>query len=369
MSILTQASHQWSSRPADERYTSLVELRDYSRAVREGSRSVIVPSRKLFAHPDGVGEGSSSGLLVSGPNGAPTAPTHWSFGQLASLAGAPGSYLRSLPSEIAADCINWGLRFNREIEDVGILLTKNGGSTPILKAATGPRYGRIWNADILDRLVRLVGDGVTGQWKVPGEFGLPVPVTQANTTIYGSDRDCFVFLCDEKNLIEVPGAGRDGGTELLARGFFVWNSEVGAKTFGISTFFFRYVCCNRIVWGAKDVSTVTIRHSASAPERFIEEAAPALEAYSQSTTNSIVEAVQTSRAARIKEEVPVFLAKRFGKGLAARIIDVHQAEEGRPIETLWDAAQGVTAVARTVRYTDDRVDLERQAGELIDLAA
>ena len=36
---------------------------------------------------------------------------------------------------------------------------------------------------------------------------------------------------------------------------------------------------------------------------------------------------------------------------------------------VWDVATGVTAYARGVQYQDERVALERKAGEIIDLAA
>src|SRR5205085_2211526 len=73
--------------------------------------------------------------------------------------------------------------------------------------------------------------------------------TKENTTLFASDRDMFVFLADEDRRIEVPGR-RNGSGGSMARGFFVWNSEVGDKTLGLGFFLFDYVCCNRIVWGA-----------------------------------------------------------------------------------------------------------------------
>jgi hypothetical protein len=49
----------------------------------------------------------------------------------------------------------------------------------------------------------------------------------------------FVFLADEERRIEVP-ARRDGQPGSLARGFFVWNTEVGDKTLGAAFFLFDY---------------------------------------------------------------------------------------------------------------------------------
>jgi hypothetical protein len=38
----------------------------------------------------------------------------------------------------------------------------------VLRPATGPRYGRIWDAHVVDALVERFGDGISGYWRVPG---------------------------------------------------------------------------------------------------------------------------------------------------------------------------------------------------------
>ena len=47
----------------------------------------------------------------------------------------------------------------------------------------------------------------------------------------------------------------------------------------------------------------------------------------------------------------------------------HIEEEGRPVETVWDAAQAITAIARDVPHQDDRILVERKAGALLDKVA
>ena len=358
---LMQASRQWASRPADERFTSLTDMQSHFQRVRESSRAAVLSNRQVTLVP----ESDNKGLMVAGPNGGSVAPTHWSFGQLAQLAEAPAGYLRTLPSPIAADCLNYGLRYKRNIEEIGVLLYKNGG-TPTLRAATGPRYGRIWNSDILRALTERFGDGRTGEFRVPGEFGKAVEITPENTTLFAGDRDMFVFLADEEHRIEVP-ARRDGEPGTLGRGFFVWNSEVGATTFGLGTFLFDYVCANRIVWGAEHYSEIKIRHSAGAPDRFLEEVGPALHAYAAGSTAPVVKLISDARAARV-DDVGEFLAQRFGKRTVASIIEAHEIDERRPMETLWDVATGITAHARTVAHQDKRVEMEREAGRILDLA-
>ena len=364
MSTLMQASHQWATRPDDERFLSLLDMRDHFDTIRNQSRELVISTRQVSARPLGD---DHKALELVGPSGVGYAPTHWSFGQLAALSEAPAGYLRRLPSAMAADCINWGMQKLRNIEDVGLLLQKNGSNT--VRAATGPRYGRIWNADVLNTLTKKFGDGVTGEWKVPGEFGVDVPVTKQNTTLYAGDRDMFVFLADEKNRITVPNR-RNGKSGSLARGFWVSNSEVGSATFVLGTFLFDYVCMNRIVWGAADYREIRLRHTASAPDRWLEELQPALISYANSSSQSITQAVEKAQASRLDpDNVAEFLAKRFGTRMVQPLMMIHSTEENRPIETLWDVTTAATAYARSIPFQDERVKMERLAGDVMDLAA
>lgn len=364
MSTLMQASKQWASRPDDERFTSLVELNSFVTAQHNASRPKVVSSRGLSLQP--VAEDSRA-LMCVGPNGGPVNLTHWSFGQLAAKVSAPAGYLRNLPGAMAADCLNYGLTRGQP-EDFGVLLYQNGGPAE-LRAVTGPNYGRIWNSTITNSLVKNFGDGITGKFRVPGEFGHAVEVSKANTTLYASDRDMFVFLADEENKIEIPNR-RDGQSGLMSRGFFVWNSEVGSATFGVATFLFDYVCCNRIVWGATGFQEMRIKHTASAPDRFIEQARPALLAYANSSTAGIVDGIARAKAAKLGDDDAVleFLAKRFTRIQVGAIRAAHMQDEQRPIETLWDVATGVTAYAREISYQDERVKLEREAGKILNMA-
>ena len=363
MSTLMKASHQWSRRPDDERFTNLDDMLAHFRTVRQQSSEQVFASRKLHAVPEPDHKGLS---IFLGTDDRQYAATHHAFGQLAASVKAPAAYLRRLPAPIAADCLNVGLQFHREVEDVGVLVQDNG--THFLRAVTGPQYGRIWNEDVVAELVRRFGDGITGDWTVPGEFGKKVDITKSNTTLFASDHDMFVFLADEKNRIEIPNR-RNGEAGTLARGFFVWNSEVGDKTLGIAMFGFDYVCCNRIVWGAHMFHDIRIRHTASAPEKWLDEVVPAIVAYQQSTDGHIVKTIEAARAAKISENLDDFLAKRFGARLAQPLNLLHQSEEGRPIETLWDAATAATAYARSIPHADRRIEMEREAGKILDLVA
>lgn len=356
----SRASHQWASRPDDQRFTSLQELLDYRRKMQDESSAKIVPSRRVLMLPDE----DHKGLRVTSPAAEePYVPTHWAFGQICQLAESPAGYLRTLPAEIAADCINFKNQFSRNVEDVGLLLRRNEERE--LRCATGPRYGRIWDTDVIQALMT----HLPPSWKVPGIFGKALDeVTKENTTLYASDRDMFVFLTDEEFRVNVPNR-RNGESGQLARGIFAWNSEVGSRTFGFAKFYLDHVCENRMIWGGEGYEQITIRHTASAPDQYIEQILPALTAYQNSSTKPIEELIKAAQQKRVDDKLEEFLGSRFGKRAVGAIQQVHVLEEDRPIETLWDANVAVTAWARGIKHQDARVDVERKAGEMLQLAA
>jgi hypothetical protein len=356
-----QASRQWATRPGEERFTSLPAMHAAMVAQRAISRAAVVSSRKLTAVPTD----DNRGLMIEGPQGNQFALSNWAMGQASALVGAPAAYLRTLPAPLAADALNYGLQVERDAQDIGVLLTRSDTIEPTMRAVTGPRYGRIWNSDVVRALMDQFGDGVNGDFRVPGKFGRALDtVTKEDTTLFAGDRDCFIFLADEVNRIEMPGR-RDGETGTLARGFFVSNSEVGAGTLRVKTFLFDYVCANRIVWGAHELEEIAIRHTASAPDRFIEEVTPALLAYSQSSAGNVDAVLRGARRSKV-DKVDEFLAKRFGPRVGQRVAAAHLADEGRPIETVWDVVTGATAYARSIPWTADRVEFETIAGDLLD---
>jgi hypothetical protein len=370
-----RVSSEWFNRPADERYLSLSELMASvkGRAERSRTRTVESAAVRVEASRDNA---ERLDLVLPGSEG-PVAPTHWSFGQLAALVGAPAAYLRQLPAPLAGINLQYGLTSHRA-EQVKTLETEDGRVE--LRAVTGPDYGRIFDHELVAAVQRIAGNG-TGdtRWKVPGVldwstgiYNPRVDVTQDTTTLYASDRDVFLFLVDDLNPIE---AGRlpDGSPDLYFRGFYCWNSEVGAKTLGMASFYLRAVCQNRNLWGVEDFEEITIRHSKYAASRFAHEAAPALTRFANSSPAPFINGIRAARAqivARTDEDRTDFLRKRgFGRAETAKIIEAVLVEEGRAPTSVFDFVQGITAVARDKPHQDARLDLEARAKKLLDRAA
>ncbi|WP_156680473.1 DUF932 domain-containing protein [Sphingomonas profundi] len=370
-----RVSSEWFSRPADERYLSLSDLFASVKARTERSRTRTVESAAVRVE---ASRDNAEGLALVLPGStALVAPTHWSFGQLASLVGAPAAYLRQLPAALAGINLQYGLTSHRA-EQVKTLKTDDGRIE--LRAVTGPDYGRIYDHELVAAVQRIAGNG-TGdtRWKVPGVldwstgiYNPRVDITSDTTTLYASDRDVFLFLVDDLNPIE---AGRlpNGSPDLYFRGFYAWNSEVGAKTLGMASFYLRAVCQNRNLWGVEDFEEISIRHSKYAANRFAHEAAPALTRFADSSPMPFVNGIRQAReriVARTDEDRADFLRKRgFGKAETAKIIETVLAEEGHPPASIFDFVQGITAVARGKTQQDARLDLEGRAKKLLDRAA
>jgi hypothetical protein len=370
-----RVSSEWFSRPADERYLSLSELYAAVRGRAARSRTRIADSAaiRVEANRD---DAERLALILPGEE-VPLVPTHWSFGQLATMVGAPSTYLRQLPAPLAAINLQYGLTSHRA-EQIKTLEVEDGRVE--LRAVTGPDYGRIHDQELVAAVQRIAGNG-TGdtRWKVPGVLdwstGVYNPradVTKSTTTLYASDRDVFLFLVDDLNPIEA-GKLPDGSPDLYFRGFYCWNSEVGAKTLGIASFYLRAVCQNRNLWGVEDFEEITIRHSKYAASRFAHEAAPALTRFANSSPTPFVSGIKTAReriVARTDDERTEFLRKcGFGKSETAKVIEVVLAEEGRKPESIFDFVQGITAVARDKPHQDARLDLEARAKKLLDRVA
>lgn len=363
ISNLHTASHEWATRPDDQRFVSLDDLKASVEARRQESWTLTsaVADLRLRASEDQQEIVADAYDITRGER-RDLHPTNWAFGQLAQYAGAPASYLRKLPAPLAAINLQYGLE-KFPVRDTALVLGQTNGDNK-LRALTSTSYGRIWDRDVVQAVERVNQDG---RWQVPAASYSGSNPKRA-TTLYASDRDVFIFLVDPEHDIDVGG-------EVLHRGFITWNSEVGSAVFGLTTFLYRRVCDNRIIWGATDVQELRIRHTGGAPERFAYEGARYLTRYANESAASIVEPIKRAKdfelpAAEQKDGGwDSWLQKRgFTAPQAKNAIASAVAEEGEA-RSLWDIINGVTASARAISHTDARVELEAKAGKLMRFVA
>jgi hypothetical protein len=374
---LVAAHRQWASRPADQTFTSVADLHAAVTRHREIARTATVDIGTLRVEAFG---GTEGGLALVGKTGTRALLSNWAFGQLAQRSGAPAGYLRELPATLAAQNLNHGLaRLGREgqvaEDEKEVKLLLSAGPQPMMRAVTSDRYSRIWNNAVTEKAMQLVA--AQPFWKLPlaydrhkGAAGTPDANGMVPRGAYASDRDMFLFLVDEGREIAVPGSNP------IKRGFFMWNSEVGAATFGITTFLYDYVCGNHYVWGAKDVQTIRIRHTGEANSKAFVELDGQVQRYAESSVKTIEGQIVRARKLLLgnsKEEVvSTVLAKRIpdlSKGRLEKAYDRAESIEryGDP-RSVWAMVSGLTELAQETGNTDTRDAHDRAAGKVMEIA-
>lgn len=370
-----KANKQWSSRPADQRFDSIETA--YQQSLSYAATAV----EKADVQPATLRVEADKGeVLLVGKGSVPARLTHWSFGQLASRVGAPASYLRELPATLAAQNLNHGLRQKYGTPDIPLdptqtvnLLVHANGSL-LVRAFTSEIYGRIWNHQLLGRMRDF------------GQFGWTPPVAFATTaeahrtgkkesTIYVSDHDMFSFLVHNENRISEPG-NPDG----LGRGFIVENSEVGAKKLRIMTFLYRYVCCNHIIWGAKDVSELAMRHVGKVQDRLgpmLDRLQVELTSYANESASDVEAKIKSARNQIIdmdKDKALDMIFSRLRGSVTRKLLqesyllaEENSSTDGNP-KSYWGLAQGITRRSQTETFADTRANLDRAAGQVVDMA-
>jgi hypothetical protein len=386
---LYEASNQWATRPDDQRFWTLEDLLAATRRHRDSARVATVPLAALNVTPAGS---DGADLVVVGPTNQPARLTHWSFGQLARTAGAPADYLRRLPAPLAAANLCHGLQ--RRGADRANLLIHNNGSL-VVRSATSDSYSRIWDCDVVERPL---GSREAG-WRVPparpshpgapgarpateadvlsgtGVGGLSVKVGDliAPAGLYASDHDLFVFMVNESRRIN------DGSPEGLSRGFFISNSEVGAAALKVTTFLYRHVCGNHIVWDATKQTEVRIVHRGNADQRFARELAAEIKTYAERAAGEDEQRIASARRLTLGPDKAAVLDTLFGK--LRGIVSRHTLEEGfdratldaqadRTIDprTAWGMVQGLTAYSQSLPFADERDQVDRAAGKVLAMA-
>jgi hypothetical protein len=354
-----KASRQWSTRPTDERFQTLQEMHTVTKAYAETSAEADVPFSTLRA------EAKDGEVVLVGKENQPAKLTNWSFKQLSQRAGAPAAYLADLPATLAVQNLNHGLKVRAEDGNgrdmANLLMHMNGGM--LCRSIVTDVYTRIWNHEIVERLMRLEQHG----WK-PRLAG--VTEDMENPDLYASDHDMFVFLINEEAVI------REAGTDQpLHRGIIVRNSEVGDGALKLGKFLFRRQCCNHIIWNAEDVVELSVRHvGQKIAQRLSEWHFEVLRygALSASDEEAKIVAAKSKTFGATKEEVLNFLFSKRSLNISRKVLEAgYDATlpdvDGSP-NTAWGIAQGLTRYSQTLPFADKRNEIDRAAGRVLKVA-
>ena len=386
---LFEASNQWASRPPDQRFWTLEEMRQACLNYR--NQSVEVTSRLSNMRLDG----SSGGLqLIDNENDKSMDFTHFSFGRFSQMLGTPADYMRSLPSDLAAECMNHSLSEKADDKDALLLVAQNGRTH--IRAMTSTRYARIWNEELIEQLQVLTERGFVVPPARPasgndprareateadclksaerlGGLGITPGDLIAPAGLYASEKDMFCFMVNEDHGIEVPG--KDNA---LYRGFFCENSEVGDRSLKLTMFLYDAVCGNHIVWGASHVHRFKRIHIG---DKAREEAWQGI----QNSTTQYIESSTADDERMIKNAVEFRLGKdrdavvdylvresigtKGQLGSAYDLAEEHPEDGHKGPETAWGMVQGLTRLSQKQPNTDKRVVIDESASKILELVA
>src|SRR5262252_546754 len=350
------AHREWASRPPDERYASVHALFEAARARRQQleERTIETGEFRTEAVDDNLAFRESSGRTAT--------LTHWSFGQLATIAGGPPNYLRSLPAPIASSAINFGLS---RIERVQHLLFVADTAPWTVHAITSPRYARVHHDELASRVLDLMAQH--SAWHLPlgykdGEFG----AEKVPSGAYLGDRDMFLFLVDGDRDLDDPTDRSHAG---LFRGFILRNSDVGAAALTLDVFLYRVVCGNNIIWGFQHVAGFRRRHvGASIHEVWTDslEAARATLDSSVADDRSVLLRATREELGPTREAVLEAVTTRLdvSQKQAADAYGLAEQFETNP-RSIWGYVQGLTRLSQRTPWQDGRFTLDRAAGRLL----
>ena len=390
---IMKAHNQWATRPAEERFWDLQELHNHCKTVHGNAAEATAVLGDLRVEAD------NSDLKLVGKQGVPATISHFAFGQLAARVKAPAGYLRGLPPTLAAQNLNHGLKELGAASDTKsrLLLHRNGNL--VLRAATSEKYARVWNDELVERVIDVLPDG----WRAPparpvgiaGErtrtatdadvvrlsqhLGLSVKVgdTIAPAGLYASDKDMFLFLINENDPVS------DGTNHPLFRGMMLWNSEVGDMSLGGMAFLLKGVCGNHIIHDATNVFEFNFRHVGRVQSRTNSALEVEIKKYAESSATeqtTKIEAAKRMVLGATKDEVidAVLGFARTKKlaGLNEPVLSAaydraeeHSSWYGVGPKTVYGMVNGLTEVSQKITsHTDDRMAIDKAAGRVMELA-
>jgi hypothetical protein len=228
------------------------------------------------------------------------------------------------------------------------------GPVPTIRSIHGTAYTRLWNSELLETIAECAG-----------EFTPPQTAFNGATGLYCGQQDAFVFLIDAAGWIEVGG-------EAFAPGFFCWNSEVGRRSLGISTFWFQKVCMNHLIWNARDVTEFTRKHTGNVRDA-LHEIRRIIEAVQKRRDDrkdhfaSVIKKAMDMKVGSDSEEATKFLATH---SIARDAIEraVKQLGQDGKAFTLWNLVDALTQLNVALRFAGDRTEADQKVGKLLELA-
>lgn len=243
---ITQSVADVFSRPADSNFDSMQHLLEVAQEEMDQSRTVKVNGSDISFSA----ENGRFRLDITGQNPLPL--TNYSMTQVAGMAKIQTHVLERLHSKDRDDLVIDNLKtlFPNSRSEVKHILVRDRFDDAIkiestARAVNGSQYSRLWDYEVFSEIQEfLLQRGFTPM--------LPSLVANAmrnglmhglDTGLFRGDQCSFGFFFAQE--------GMEGDSTLLGGlkpGMMVWNSEVGAKSFGFHTFYYHEASGSIIIW-------------------------------------------------------------------------------------------------------------------------
>jgi hypothetical protein len=252
MTMLHETSNNLMRRPADEHFADMRSIMAHANAAKARSHEVETNlDMGLFTETDG-----KLAFDVDGVN-KPFDLSNWSLNQIATLTGLPMRAIEAITEKGRMDLVaqNLNVLLPRNGEARKVFYEDRGGDTYHLRSINGTTYSRLYDAEVLQAI---------NEWLLPAGLipALPTMNTDAQRNnimgnnkpaLFRGERDSHCFFYSDQN----PGDDGLGGLRL---GLMFTNSEVGTSSFKWSTFYFRDMCANFLIWDASRIKRKRVIH-------------------------------------------------------------------------------------------------------------
>lgn len=337
---LTKASNELFKRKPDEIFQDLATLHTHCLHEKQNSTDHWAPPQSLQPRLGGDGLALTVGGLMYKPN-------DWSFTQLCVLAGVAKDTVNKVSASTASAIFRETLpESNKPLQ----LFTEGNQ----VRSIHGHAYTRLYNADLVTMLREFAVD-----FKPP-----PKSPINGGTGLYCGEQDLFAFLIDPTGWAEING-------QAFAPGFMVWNSEVGKRSVGISTFWFQEVCQNHIVWDATEVVEFTRKHTGKVNEalgdirRIVEQLVEKRDARRDGFVATITKAMETHLGDDADESLKSLVKNGIPRGLAKKALDEAFVDGQR--FTIFSVVDALTRLAQENKNAGERNDADCRASTLLQL--
>lgn len=165
--------------------------------------------------------------------------THYSMMQVCRMAKLDTDVVRRLQfhgrNDLAIDNLN--TLFPNATGDFKIMLLD---SNKRIRALNGADYSRLWDYEMFDQINKiLIPNGFV---PAVARMGCGQLLRPGRTALFRGDQTSFGFFFTDDIVKQDDQLGG------MRQGIMIWNSEVGARSFGFSTFYFREQSGTFVLW-------------------------------------------------------------------------------------------------------------------------